>query len=381
MKIRNIILMLMVCFALISITACENDKDKDKQIKDNKQAVENTKKSDVLYNIYGGYIRDGEWIYYENGYYIYRMKKDGSYVQTINNRSEVEVYDDYNTAYSDSSIQGKREESKICIIDGWIYFSGIDVVNNKYGTIRIKEDGSSWEYVCEYTGIINDEYIYYSDENGIHRVSLEEKEDNILVYENNIEYINYIIDGYIYYELKERDFYKEDLDWRETRGKSENSFRRVKLDGSKEEVLLDLSEWYDSFDVKVYGEWIYYGNTTKIDSSDVDSSILYRKKMDGKSKEEILKFNNLGTRTDICISGDTVYFRYAGEDKKDHIMKINEEGEEILQISGIDSEDVSYLDYVDKECAVLGTYDTVTEKFHKYIVDWSFKNIVEVKSK
>lgn len=377
MKIRNIIFISVVCLALVSITACENGKDK--QNKDNKQAVENNKKSDILYNNYGVYLRDGEWIYYKYNYNIYRIKIDGSYVQKINNNQEVEVYDD------DPFVQGKREESKICIIDGWIYFSGRDVVNNKYGTFRIKEDGSSWEYVCEYMGIINDGYIYYSDENGIHRVSLEEKEDNILVYENNIEYINYIIDGYIYYELKERDFYKEDLDWSETRGKSENSFRRVKLDGSNEEILLDLSEWYDRMDVKIYDEWIYYGNTTKTDSSLVDSSTLYRKKIDGKNKEEILNFNNMGAKTNICVYDDTIYFTYRSEDENANetniTLKINKEGEETLQINEIGSENISYLDYVDNECAVLGTYDTAAEKAHKYIVDWSFKNVVEVKGK
>lgn len=278
MRIKKILVLFLII--VMGITACEK---KESTSESNKKETEGTKtesskepsdleqegeegenvkeetdkKVEVIYNTQSEYVRDGEWLYYVEGELysdLYRMKLDGSYKQNLTGES------------------GMESRGGTVIVGDWVYTTAKSGSGERFwtGTIKVKKDGSEWCRVYdEMLDMYDEKYGEYDNENGIHIVSIEDQDDTIVAYINDVWYVYDIIDDYIYY-------YSED-----------ESFRRVKMDTNNEEVLIDSSE--EAENIIISDSWIYYSINKEDGNNPKEwSGSVYRKRLDGSENELII---------------------------------------------------------------------------------------------
>jgi len=418
-KTKQLIIVLLSCMMLVGIAGCGSGKEKENKTTDKveeEQKSQNVEedidvevntdldeeveqesgsieeifaKYNIIYNTQSRFVHDEEWIYYANtepygGTILNRIKVDGSYTQEITKLSEI----------------GVNPECKLGIDDEWVYFVGTVSQGKKVGVIRVKKDGTEWEYLGHSevaNAFIYEDHIYYSDVNGIHKVSIESGEDNLVAYINNIRSIYCVMDDYIYYyKLVDRS--------------RDKVYCRVKMDSSDEEVLCKVDDYNQ--DIVITDQYIYYyTNNDRSGYEDWEQSTgtVYRRTLDG-SNEEILFTKSSGIISEIQVYDDVVYCSYIdymsqesamwgvrAEERKYYISAVDENGIEIARIdcADIGGMEGSYIDeydgtlyyynisiaYVDDEYMVLYVWIPMSqggERYDYYLCDINGENAVKI---
>lgn len=240
MKFKKLIILGIACLSILGVTACgtssgEETETQQKEDDDRTDTNSYEEQHVVIKNTQGDYIEDGEWLYYISNSILYRSSVDGSYQQKLTNVCDSHEYE--------------AKTDTIFIVDDWIYYIDEGLVIS-----RIKKDGTETEGTAIIKAtfrifgnmMVDEKNIYYLDENGIHQVTLDGKNEKIIVHSNNIGYMYDVIDGFIYY-----------LD------DSDGTLRKVKCDDEKDNIVIDdgwnLYSWYYMQD-----GWIYCNKKGKI---------------------------------------------------------------------------------------------------------------------
>ncbi|MEY7998787.1 DUF5050 domain-containing protein [Clostridium sp. Mt-5] len=212
-----------------------------------------------------GNIINGALVSYNNGNTYYYNPQDDTYHQLS----------------ADNTTDGTREEHvdlnikdpyivdhgyPFCIKDGRIYMSITEISAsppNKPEFIMANLDGSDIKIIKEdnlsrFQPV--DNWIYYSDSNGIHKIKNDGSEDTLLTtfhYTNNEMYSINVFNDYIYYTLT--SFNEE--------GKSNDGLYRMNLDGSN---IIKISDKATDYLFAVPG-WIYFYKNSQVLKVKIDA--------------------------------------------------------------------------------------------------------------
>lgn len=231
--------------------------------------------------INSGYVcsADDGYIYYCNvsdAGKIYRIKKDGSDKQKINDDASTNIivangcvyyrnHSDGGKIYRidiDGNNRMKLNDDNSCdinVYNDWLYYINCDDVHKIY---CVKIDGTDRKKISDdsntfYLTVLDGSAYYYSygSANKIYRMRTDGKDKQTL-YNGYVSYIN-VANGYIYYE-------------------ADTNIYRIKTDGTDKRTISD------DFPAKmnIYGEYIYYLNVG-------DNNKLYRMKIDGTEKRKL----------------------------------------------------------------------------------------------
>lgn len=138
---------------------------------------------------------------------------------------------------------------------------------------RMKKDGSSKEKIGN--GIdsfqIVGKYVYYISkaDKTLMKKNLDDNDEGEVVIEKKVQAFN-IYEKTIYYAVNENN------------GEGEQALYKVKLNGNKNEKIVDLSS--ANVEIGIAGKWIYY--TDKVDNSPYYYAI-YRVQANGENKEKV----------------------------------------------------------------------------------------------
>ncbi len=260
----------------------------------------------------------GDWIFYSNqndGGKIYRMQKDGSVQEKVNDDASgsINLLGDwiYYSNRSDSgkiyrmSLDGINKEklsddpiSSITLTGDWIYYlSGF--------IYRMHLDGSGRETLsaepCLFLNVVGD-WIYFVDANDfykIYRMRVDGREKQKL--NDQASYDIVVVDDWIYYENWSNGW----------------NIYRIHLDGSMQEKLVGEN----CRSLNIAGNWIFYT------AGDYKSSVFYRMRFDGTGREILSKSPVI----DINIVGNWIFYQRNVTNGKMYRMHID--GTEEEQVS------------------------------------------------
>lgn len=198
----------------------------------------------------------GDWIYYsklarpnDDQYYLWRTKIGGSKEEQI----KLNLQNDY-------SVDGERP---FCIKDGWIYTNVYEfsMPYHKAEFVKTSLDGSVVKVIKEnslqkFQPV--DNYIYYSDPSGIHRMKDDGSEDTLLAsisYMNGGVYSINVFNDHVYYTVMAPG------------DKTNTGMYKMDLDGSNITKLSDDNPGY----LFVVPGWIYYYGANGVSKVQVDT--------------------------------------------------------------------------------------------------------------
>jgi len=234
----------------INSNANKETSSKDEQSSDNEEKETTVNNEDdkndaeIEYEVYGNggkIVRQGDWIYYNMGKGLYKMKIDNT---------------------ERTSLVANPDIGSIWIEGDWIYYSFYKR-NEEWGTYKIRTDGTQQTLVIQKETIsaINDGYIYFNADDGFMKMKLDGSDTQILL--SNIAGPILFEGEWIYYETWPDegvcDVYKVKKDGTSStylgRGTSDfykfdenaiyylgyNMIKKVNKDGSGVEII-DISE-------------------------------------------------------------------------------------------------------------------------------------------
>jgi hypothetical protein len=236
-----------------------------------------------------------DWIYFNMGYRIYRMRTDGSDLELLRDgrNFNTTVVGDWVYFLNESSENeedsilrmrrdGTNEEalvfenvSRFFVHEGWIYYREIGV---RGGIYRIRLDGSEKTKLSDdvsagnIIGCFNiyDGWIYYQQSGSINKMRLDGTEHQVVVHGDHIYRLN-VFGGWIYYSIAP------------TVGVPSGSLNRVRTDGSSMEII----SFYSPHFIFVVDGWIFYkdGDIIDTDNTPIELARMMRIRMDGTGWE------------------------------------------------------------------------------------------------
>lgn len=249
------------------------------------------------YSIYSNINVVGDWVYCNLGNSIYKIKTDGSSKNKVVDGSILTVKG--NTIYfcqkSDkddlnylckANIDGSekatlttlKDKSNINIVGDWVYYTN-DADNNEI--YKMKLDGSNKMKVRDEAVsqiLVDNGYIYYSTTSGIYRINTDNSNPVCIVNSSNNMISFNVTNDWIYYTQGGSNLYK------------------VKSDGSGNTKIVDASTLKLSypgirtiFSPTIIGDWVYYKCALQ-GASDDYFTYLCKTKTDG-SQNNLVNIN------------------------------------------------------------------------------------------
>lgn len=189
------------------------------------------------------------------------------------------------------NIKTKKESVKISdepglflnVVDGWIYYSVLDIYSGKEetGIFKIRTDGSQRTQLSKdkATDInVYDGWIYFSnpDGEGIYKINVDGTQ-RTLICEDDAGPIN-VVDGWIYYvnQSDEFSFYKIRSD----------GTKRTKIYGYNSDSRENLRGSYFVNFMNVHGDWIYFLDYSE-NKDYVESGKIFKVRTDGSKLTKI----------------------------------------------------------------------------------------------
>lgn len=238
----------------------------------------------------------GDWIYYIQGWELFRMKKDG------NSRSLV---------YKDTIVNYLNLEGD------FIYFTIYSPVGSQSNRIhRMRRDGSGLAKLNDVSSknmIVKDGWIYYANSdsgNRIYRMRTDGTENTMLNSKYALFEFN-IAGDYIYYNC----------------GTGDGSLGRMKIDGSEDRVLINN---FKAKSINIVGEYVYYS------ANEINKYGIYRSKIDGSSVTAISTDNAAG----IVVQDDWIYYNKFA----DGLYRMKTDGTDVVRLTYDYAHDFSICD-------------------------------------
>ena len=298
---NRILLMAVIGMVSLGVMACGKDKEKDSEKEtqiESQTNLDEERDLPLIRDIESGSISDGEWEYY---YYYDDMnsKKSGLVRRRIND-GYIENLIVNNKEYEFRSDKG----ANFCIAGEWLYLSLYYMEDENYYLCKMKKDGTEIERLVEVYGmmqpLVKDGYIYYwtmakGHSVGIYQVKTDGTEVKVLYSSDQIEALYDVIDGWIYFENFDE---------------KESSVKRIKTDGTGEEIVLKTSNFGR---ITYHDEWIYYETSPENENGDLELSgyefSISRNKIGSKENEEILK-KTYAYLYDMKLINNVIFLEY-----------------------------------------------------------------------
>lgn len=276
---------------------------------------------------YGQFAFDEEYIYYCDGYDLYKVKKDGT------KKSKLD------SGYVTS----------INIVEDWLYYVSNDKV------IKIKKDGTqrttlSWIDIAQDRMVISNNVMYYADTwGGLFRVNLDGTNTTRM---GDIFTIDFQVDGdWIYYGPMTRPY---------------EYIGRINTDGTKQEIILDSS--CDNFVVS--NGWIYYTNTSR----DGEKG-LFKIRCNGSGKQ-LLKNSTEIWELNYC--NGWIYFKEENNDNF-NLIRIDRDGNNEKLIKEFDGPTWGLdIGISNNLIATVGRNENETELLNTYITTYNLTDVGNV---
>jgi hypothetical protein len=282
----------------------------------------------------GGIVAQADdWIYYinvNNNWNIWRMKTDGSNMESLNddissciniaedwiyyiNNSNGNVYRMRTDGYGKEKLNDEYTMS-ICVLNGWIYHTKVEGLGN--GIYRMRVDGSDSEKINgnnidprEVNITAAGDWVYYSGANndGIYRMKTDGS--GIKKLTSDIPRVFTVTDGWIYYfKVNNGGVY------------------RMRTDGSGRKKLRAGENDGEFWNLNVSGDWIYFTYNNDGDPNrDSNVGKIYRIKTDGSEFEKL----NDDYAMNINIADDWIYYWRSGAVK---IHKMRTDGSDYQHV-------------------------------------------------
>jgi hypothetical protein len=256
----------------------------------------------------GNYAKEGEWLYYSNGFdedKLYKCKLDGSSQTKLsdNYADGINVIDgwifyNYNGKVYKMKTDGtglaclSNDNSYIILVqDRWVYYKSVFNKNKKLdGIYRMKLDGKSKTKLTIgdiRSASIYKDNIYYSDSNNLYKIMLDGTKKKTLV-KNCMAISMCISDDWIYLANNKKGY----------------NLYKIKTDGTQSVKL--NSKWTQN--IFVYKSWVYYNV--------LGTSGYYRMKTDGTHNEKPKVLNDIS-----LINAFDDWFYMKSENQQPYMMK------------------------------------------------------------
>ena len=311
MKRKRILYLIMMALMVVILAGCSKDSEEVNQDVELGNTNGNLRQG-------GEMAYEGDWMYYSLDGSIYKSKLDGSektILYTMGNEDEeaeikyINVHGKWVYFSGKNSETGglykiKTDGSKIMRLVSdtdinEVYIIGDKIYYNRVYTLSCDGDGSDKERICTVrpTGEqfnISGDYMYWT----------EKDESDPIIYRWEYTVCRKKLDGtdeQVVVEDKVSDLLVED-EWMYYYS---NSFGvgKARLDGTEQQGLNLLDEYWYVYEFNIKGEWIYY--TTRRDEEKVS---IYKIKTDGTERQKMFTVENEHDIGKIYVLGDWLYF-------------------------------------------------------------------------